>query len=137
MRSLFIAGLFALAGVASAQSCGSLAVTGSGAPGTSLQIAVSGAHTGDFVILVIGDTLGTTSVPLPMGGALVLGLATPFLPAPMGVADAAGAASLTIPLPAMLPAPTSLHAQAAQIGISLMPFGLTACASNVADFTIG
>jgi len=137
MRSLFLTALLATAGVASAQGCGALAITGSGAPGTSLQLAVSGAQAGDIALLLVGQTLGATNVPLPMGGNLSLGLDAPFVSVPIGRADAGGAAALTLPIPAMLGQHIDLHGQAVLLGISFMPFGLRACATNVVDFGIG
>jgi hypothetical protein len=136
MHRLTIAALLALASLASAQDCGVLAITGSGASGTSLQVDVSGATANGFALIVVGETLGSTSVPLPLGGSLSLGLATPYFPIPVGVVDAAGAATLSVPIPDLMGYQISLNAQAVVISIAI-PFGLNACASNVVGFTIG
>jgi hypothetical protein len=136
MHRLSIAALLALASFASAQDCGVLAITGSGASGTTLQVDVSGATTNGFALILVGETLGTTSVPLPMGGSLSLGLATPYFPIPVGVIDAAGAATLSVPIPDLMGYQISLNAQAAVISFAF-PAGLSVCASNVVGFTIG
>ena len=133
MKSLSIAALLALASFVPAQ-CGTLAVTG-GAPSTTLQISVSGAAANSFAIAAVGNTLGSTTVPLP-GGSLVLGLASPFIPVPIGPVGAAGTASLSIPLPAQLPQ-INLHGQGVVIGFTMQPFGISACGTNVVSFTIG
>ena len=134
MKSLAIAALLALSSFATAQ-CGTLAVTG-GAPSTTLQIAVSGAAANSFALAAVGTTLGSTTLPLPLGGNLVLGLATPFIPLPIGPVDASGAASLSIPLPAQLPQ-INLHAQGVVVGFTMQPPSISACGTNVVSFTIG
>ena len=137
MHKLILASLFALAGALPAQTCGSLAITGTGAAGTQLGIAVSNATAGQIAILIFGETAGSTTVPLPMGGSLVLGLDLPFFPAPIGRADASGAASVQVQIPAGLGTQYSLQGQAVLVGFSMNPFALNACASNVVPFTIG
>jgi hypothetical protein len=137
MRSITLAALLSLTSMATAQACGSLAIVGTGAPGTIMQVDVTGAQAGGVAMLVIGDTLGSTTLPLPLGGSLILGLAEPFFPLPVGEIDAAGAATTSIQLPSVLGPQILLNAQAVVFGFSLMPFGFSACASNLVPFTIG
>ena len=137
MRSLLLTSLFALAGMLPAQNCGTLAITGSGAAGTQLGIGVTGATANAIAFVIVGQTTGTTTLPLPMGGSLVLGLASPFLPLPIGRTDANGDVSLQITVPAAVTQQIALNAQAAAIGFSFMPFSITGCTSNVVAFTIG
>lgn len=136
MRTLFAAASLALAGLLPAQGCGSLAISG-GAAGSQVSISISGAAAGSFAVLVVGEQQGSTQVPLPIGGSLVLGIAEPFFPIPIGMADLAGAVSLQLQVPASLPGQISVHAQAVSLGYSLMPFQISACASNVVPVTIG
>lgn len=137
MRTLPLLALAAATNFLPAQSCGVLAIAGSGAAGSQLQFAVSGAAPGDLAVLLVAESAGATSVPLPMGGSLVLGLEAPFLPVPIGRVDAAGAAMLSVDVPAMLGVTIQLQGQAALVGYSRMPFALRACASNVVPFAIG
>ncbi|HEU4418639.1 MAG TPA: hypothetical protein VFT55_06845 [Planctomycetota bacterium] len=134
MKSLAIAALLTLSGLATAQTCGTLAITG-GAPSTTLTIGVSGAAANSFAIAIVGPTLGSTTVPLP-GSSLVLGLANPFIPLPLGPVSATGSASQSIQLPAQLPQ-INLHGQGVVIGFTTQPFGINACGTNVVSFTIG
>src|SRR5262245_57162939 len=68
MRNLLLATL-GIATAAAAQ-CGTLTIAGSGAPGTNLTVTVHGAPT-SIGIVVVGNTAGTTSIPL---GAVTLDL---------------------------------------------------------------
>ena len=136
IRAIFVAASLVLAGALPAQGCGSLAISG-GASGSQLSISVAGASSGSYAILVVGEQAGSTQVPLPIGGSLVLGIAEPFFPGPIGMADMAGAVSLQLQIPANLPGQLSLQAQAVSLGYSLMPFAIRACASNVVPVTIG
>ena len=136
MRPLFLSVALAFAGVLSAQTCGSLAITGSGAAGTQLGVAVTGATANAFTIVLVGETTGTTSLPLP-GGSLSIGLASPFLPLPLGRTDATGAASQQINVPSWISQQYSLNAQAVTIGFTRSPFSISGCTTNVAAFTIG
>jgi hypothetical protein len=86
MRIFSVAAVLALAGLLPAQACGSLAITG-GAPGSQLSIALSGAPANGFAVLVVGEQAGSTSIPLPIGGSLILGVAEPFFPVPLGQTD--------------------------------------------------
>ena len=136
MRSLFLASALLLAGAAAAQSCGTLAVTGTGAAGTQLTFAVTGATANSFAILLIAENTGTTTVRLP-GGTLTLGLASPILPALLGRTNASGDVSRSITVPSRATTAHNVNGQAATFTLSFMPFSLTACASNVAAFTFG
>ena len=88
-----------LAGSLSAQACATLTVTGTGAPGTSVVLTIDGSAAGAFAALAIGDTAGTTTIPLGSLGSLTLGLAQPFIALPMGMTNANGDVSRTIQVP--------------------------------------
>lgn len=136
MRTLLAAVPFVVASLLPAQGCGSLAIQG-GAAGSQLSVSFSGAVAGNLAVLVVGEQAGASQVALPLGGSLLLGVAEPFFPLPLGVVDASGAASLQLQVPASLPAQISVQAQAVSLGYTMMPFGLSACASNVVPVTIG
>ena len=136
MRTLFLATFLTLTGAAAAQSCGTLAITGTGAAGTSLTFAVTGTTARGFVTLAIAEHTGTTAVDLgPLH--LSLGLASPIFPAPMGRADANGDLSRTINVPAGITNQIALQGQIVTITLSMMPFSINGCATNVVPFTIG
>src|SRR5215813_12929857 len=59
MRSLFLATALLLAGVSQAQSCGTLAVTGTGAAGTQLTVALTGATANGFALIAVAENTGT------------------------------------------------------------------------------
>lgn len=143
MLRLVLAGGLAAASL-SAQ-CASLAVTGTGAPGTSLVFTIDGTAAGALAALAIGDTLGTTTIPLGALGSLTLGLAQPFVPVPMGTTDANGDASLTIAVPGATTLGVDLHGQGVTMSFSLPGPGpggpglptLTFCTTNVVSFHVG
>ncbi|GAB4140286.1 MAG: hypothetical protein Fur0037_06740 [Planctomycetota bacterium] len=136
MRKLLVPAILALAGLVQAQ-CGTLAVNGPGTPGTTLDIALTGATPNGFAILFAGPTTGATPIHLGLS-TLTIGLEAPFLAAPMGPTDANGDASLSVPIPQVtIPQQITLHAQAATISFSMRPFSISGCTSNVATFTIG
>lgn len=135
MRTLLVASVLSLASFASAQ-CGTLAVQGTGAAGTTLTVSVSGTTAGGMVALVVGPTAGTTAINVgPLN--LTLGLAQPFFPLPLGTADATGNVSVSFAIPSQVTQQVALNAQAATLGFTLRPLAITACASNVVAFTIG
>lgn len=137
MRTLFIlATSLALATAVPAQSCGTLAIGGSGAPGTVLQIELTDATPEGFAILYVGEHTGSTTFSLGVV-SLTVGLDGPFFAVPIGFTDAGGDASLPVMLPPVLPHQLDLNAQAATFSLSGLPFGITACTSNVVAFTIG
>ena len=114
-----------LAANASAQ-CATLTVTGTGAPGTSLTFNVDGTAVHAFALLAVGETQGTTTIPLGQLGSLTLGLATPFIPLPLGFTNASG---VTWGI--------DLFGQGVTAAYTFMPFSVTFCASNVAGFHVG
>lgn len=135
MRTSFVASVLCLASIATAQ-CGTLAVTGPGTAGTTLTVAVSGTTANGMVALVVGQTTGTTPINLgPLN--LTLGLAQPFFPVPIGTADASGNVSVSFQVPSQVTQQVALNGQAVTFGLTLRPFALSACASNVVAFTIG
>src|SRR5262245_1135387 len=99
-RSLVSVCLGLLAANASAQSCAALPVLGTGAPGTSLTFDLNATDAGAFAVLAVGQTQGTTTIPMGPLGSLTLGLATPFIPIPLGMTNASGDISRTIAIPA-------------------------------------
>src|SRR5262245_19021353 len=94
MRTLhhaFFATFLPVAGVATAQSCGTLAITGTGAPGTTLTYSITGATARGYVTLAVAEDTGTTTINLgALGLNLTLGLDTPILPVPLGRANSSG-----------------------------------------------
>ncbi|MGE3174586.1 MAG: hypothetical protein AB7O97_18285 [Planctomycetota bacterium] len=134
MRNLFLA-LSLLAGTASAQ-CGTLAITGPGTAGTDLNVAVTGSSAGGLIVVMVGQTTGTTTIDIgPLN--LTLGLDTPFFPVPLGRADGNGDVARSFTIPNAITQQIALNAQAAAFLLSIFPFNLSACATNVAAFTVG
>lgn len=138
MRTHLLASILTIAGAVSAQTCGTLAFTGTGAAGTSLTIDVTGATAGGFVTLGVSQNTGTTTINVgSLGLNLTLGLDSPIIPVPLGRANSNGDISRTLNIPSQLGQQFSLQGQAVTLTLSLFPFSLSACASNVAAFTIG
>ncbi|HZN40961.1 MAG TPA: hypothetical protein VFD82_19300 [Planctomycetota bacterium] len=144
-KSLIATCLGLLAATASAQSCATLTVAGTGAPGTSLTFNFDGQASGAFAFLAVGATQGTTSIPFGPLGTLTLGLDAPFLSLPLGMTNASGDVSLSVPVPNGFPASLDLFAQGVTAELTFTPpspptpptIGLTFCTSNVAGFHIG
>lgn len=130
--------LASLVATATAQSCGTLTATGSGAPGTSVELALTGSTPDAIAVLVIGDTLGTTTIATPFA-TLELGIAMPFIPVPIGMTDENGDASLTIDVPANVTQGVDLFGQGVAIEFSVGPMGpsLDFCVSNTEGFHLG
>lgn len=132
--------VLALAAPLAAQgsSCSDLTVSGDGTPGTTLSFAVTGSAADAFTFLLVGDTAGTTALPIPLG-MIEIGLATPFVPLPLGLADANGDVSLDVMLPPALPSQVGLFAQsiALDLSIGMGRPTLTACTSDVEGFNVG
>ena len=84
LRSLLLASMFA---ATAAAQCATLSVTGTGAPGTAITISIDGTTANAIAFVAIGDTQGSTSIPLGPLGTLSLGLAMPFIPAPLVSTD--------------------------------------------------
>jgi len=128
----------ALASTLAAQSCGTLAFTGTGAAGTTLDIAVTGGTANGFCMIAVSENTGSTPVQLPFGGGtLTLGLASPIIPLPFGRLDANGDRTRSISVPTRATTAHNLQGQAVTLSFSFRPFAFSACASNVAAFTIG
>lgn len=120
-----------------AQACSDLSVSG-GSPGTNLDFALTGAPANAPSLLVIGTTLGSTTINLgPV--SFDLGLASPFFGLPLGMTDGNGSAGLSIPMPTQGIPGLDLNAQAVTIGFTIgrgMPT-LSVCTSDVESFHIG
>jgi hypothetical protein len=138
-KSIVAACLGLLAANASAQTCATMTVAGTGAPGTSLTFNFDGQASGAFAFLAVGATQGTTSIPFGPLGTLTLGLDSPFLSLPLGMTDASGDVSVSIPVPNGFPASLDLFAQGVTAELTFTPpiIGLTFCTSNVVGFHIG
>ena len=144
-RSLVSVCLGLLAANASAQSCATLTVTGTGAPGTSLTFDLNATDAGAFAVLAVGQTQGTTTIPMGPLGSLTLGLASPFIPVPLGMTNASGDISRTIAIPAGVTWGVDLFGQGVTAKFTFTPpapptppsISLTLCASNVAAFHVG
>jgi hypothetical protein len=136
MRTSILASILALAGALQAQNCGTLAINGTGAPGTDETISITGATPNALAIVLVGPTAGTTSLHLGML-SVDLGLAEPFFFLPFARTDANGDGSLTVTVPNGIPQQFALNGQGMAIGFTMMPFSITACVTNVVAFTIG
>jgi hypothetical protein len=131
MRTL----LLALLATTAAAQCGTLTITGTGAPGTTLTVAVHGDPNA-IAFLVVGDTAGTTSIPLGTT-SLDLGIAEPFIPFGIGFTNASGDASQAFTIPNGIPQHTTLG-QGLTASFGMPPnFSLSFCTSNVVSFSIG
>jgi len=136
MRLLTTLILGTFASTLAAQSCAQLTVTGTGAPGTTLALALHGDARA-LAFVAIGDTQGATTIHFGNLGTLNLDLATPFLPLPLGMTDANGDAAVSLPIPAGVPA-RDLFAQGLTATFTVVPhLGLSFCTSNVVAFHIG
>jgi hypothetical protein len=142
---LFTTSLGLLAATAQAQ-CSTLAVTGTGLPGTTLTVAVDGpAATHGIVFLLVGAAQGSTTINLGPAASLTLGLADPFLPVPLGMADASGDITRSLDVPSGLTMGVDVFGQSLTLGFSFslptgggMPsFGVSTCTSNVVPFHVG
>lgn len=137
MRSLLLASILLTAGVASAQSCGTLAITGSGAPGTTLDVSLTGSTADSYAWVFVGPNTGSTSIGVGPLFSLTLDLDPPFFPVFLGMTDGSGDASRQITVPGGIPQQINLNAQAATFTLARMPFGISVCTSNTVAFTIG
>lgn len=134
----------ALAALAPAQ-CASLAITGAGTPGTTLQVAIDGTAPNVMAFLMVSTTQGSTVLPLGPLGSLTLGLAQPLVPLPLGMTNAAGDVSRSLAVPSSTTFGIDLYGQGVTFGFSFTPptggglpsFGLTTCATNVVAFHVG
>jgi hypothetical protein len=147
-QSLIALSLLSLVATGSAQTCATLTVTGSGAPGSTLEFQLPNPTADAFAFLAIGGTEGTTTLDFGPLGSLTLGLDQPFAPVPLGLTDASGSASLSIAIPANAAFPQAdLFAQGVVVSVSFAPpagppssvppLSLTFCTSNVVGFSVG
>ena len=125
-------------------SCADLAVTGTGAPGTDLTFALTGAEPHAHAWTMIGFAEGTTLIDIGPLGTLELGLVEPFIPKPMHQTDGNGDTTDTIFVPPGLPFSVDLFAQAFSWSVNVQhsPGGpatvsLLFCTSAVEGFHIG
>jgi hypothetical protein len=140
-KHLLLAASFAVAAPA---QCATLTVTGTGAPGTSLTLTIDGTAANQFAFLAVGQTQGSSTLPLGPFGTLTLGLAQPWAPVPVGQTDASGNAAIIVTVPPMVPSTLALFGQGLTLGFTIgtpgpgqPPFSLTTCTTNVAAFSIG
>lgn len=138
LAPLAIAALIATSTFATAQNCSTLAVTGSGAPGTTLTLALTGGDPNTLAMVALGASTGSTQIGFGPLGSLSLGIAQPQGLIPLGRTDANGDATLSIKLPnATLPTLT-LYGQAITATLQAgRPPQLAFCTSNVEMFMIG
>lgn len=143
-KSLLVASLALLSNALSAQ-CSTLAITGTGLPGTTLQVDLTGSTASAITFLVIGETQGSTTITLGSAGSLVLGLDEPFFPVPLGMASATGAVSRGFAVPSTATVGVDGFGQGLSLAFTFalptgggMPtFGFSTCTSNVAPFHFG
>jgi hypothetical protein len=135
--SLVAAGL--LAGFAQAQACSTLSVSSAPGQNPNFTVYTFQLH-GDAMApagLAIGDTTGSTSIPIGQIGTLQLGLAQPFLLTFLGFTNAQGDASLAIHTRSNIPA-MNLYGQGFTVTFTPPPnLALSFCTSNVASFHVG
>jgi hypothetical protein len=125
--------------------CALLTATGTGAPGTTLTLTIDGTLPNRLAHILIGQTLGSSALPVGPLGPIILGLAEPWAPFLIGQTDANGDASLVLPVPASVPAPISFYAQGLLLGITFiqggpgqgLQIGINGCTTNVLPTTIG
>lgn len=150
MRSILAFAAASLFAASLSAQCATLAVTGTGAPGTTLTFALDGSSANAVAFLVVGATQGSQTLPIGPLGTVTLGVAMPFLPLPLGPTDANGDVSLAAPVPSAATMGLDLFAQGLTIGFTLptlpptLPpgggipsFGFSLCASNVVGFHFG
>jgi len=144
-NALFALSIAAIGGAVSAQNCATLAVTGNGAPGTTLSFSIDGSAANAFAFLVVGQAQGTLAVDLGPIGSLTLGVLPDFI-LPLGMTDLAGDVTLAAEVPNMPSIPgQDLFGQGVTLGFTLptLPptgipnFAWTLCASNVLGFHFG
>ena len=137
-HTLLAAAASLLTSFAAAQSCSTLTVTGTGAPGTSVTFAVDGTAAGAFAILAVSDAAGTTTLNFGSIGTLVLGVNSPFIPLPLGMTDASGDVSRTVNVPNGNIPGVDLVGQGVTVEVAFTGgLSLTFCTSNVATFHLG
>ena len=129
---LFAAGAFA---APTSAQCSTFDIDSQPDPSGMFQTvswSVDGSSPMAPTFLVLGETLGTTSVAL-LDDTLDLGLASPFIVVPVGVTDATGALSASFDLPPDLG--LTLYGQSVGFGIDFtsMPPSIQFCESNVDD----
>lgn len=135
---LAAAALPAAPAAAQSQKC-TLAVVGTGKPGTTLTFKLTGALPQSFAVVLVGPRAGTTKLRFGPLGTLVLGLQRPFRILPLGFTDKNGDASRALRLPRGRLPQLKLYAQAVTMKLQLKPWPPTLkfCVSNVVSFTFG
>ena len=131
----------ALALPSSAQDyCSSLAITtvpDDVRPYQTVTIAVEKSIPDAPVFLVVGPTLGKTTIPLRGQGSLILDLASPYRTYLLGVTDAEGGLSRSVV--ATTNRDITLHAQAVTVLMTRNPSGkrmVETCTSNPVTFDL-
>lgn len=120
-------------------SCSDLSITGTGAPGTSLDFEVSGADARALAVLGIGMP-GSSSFAVGPLGTLELGLAPGYMIRIMGITDGSGYCADSIWIPPGLHFSLDLSAQVATADFVHSPPGrpsLEFCTSDVEAFHVG
>ena len=125
------------------QSCSELTVTGSGAPGTDIQLDLVGGHTNSILFLALSDSVGETGFDFGALGSLKLGLGSPVEYFVIGLTDQGGSFSTTVAVPVGLPL-IEINAQAVSMKYTLefapggsLAFKLDFCPSNVVGLRAG
>ena len=133
-----------LTAAASAQ-CATLTITGTGLPGTTLQVTHDGTAANTLALLAVSETQGTNVVDLGPLGSLTLGVQFPLIPFPLGLTDANGDVSRSFDVPSAATLGFDVFGQGVTLDFSFsipagggMPtFSLSSCASNVVAFHVG
>ena len=117
MRLLSTLALLAVISVPlSAQTC-QLSTSGTLAPGSTFSIDLSDSLPNAMTFLVVGQTMGSTTISFGPIAGFTLDLDAPFIPLPMGMTDMNGDVSLSVDIPGMVPSlpMLTIHGQAVSI----------------------
>jgi len=137
-KNLLLVATVAICGATIPAQCANLTITGNGAAGTILTLAIDGTEANQFAFLILGQNLGNTTLPLGPFGTINLDLVQPWFPFPIGLTDAAGDVSVTVDVPLSLPTSTFMNAQGLTLGaLSGQPPTLNTCTTNTVAFRIG
>ncbi len=116
--------------------CSSLAVLGSGLPGSMVTFELTGGTPFASTYLLVSGAQGVFELSVAPLGFVTLGVLPPWIPLPLGITDANGDATLSVQLPASPLAPIRLYAQAVSTEIQ-DPLALAYCTSDVVMFKVG
>lgn len=137
-RLFALGAALALASLLPAQDCGAtLAVNGSGALGSDLQLKVSNAPPNTLAILGISEIVTRTVIWIDLNICVDVGIGIPWMAAPIGVTGSNGQLHYKVSIPN---APLPHHYYAQVLLQNLVPTPVPGvwkfCATNVAQIEI-